>query len=82
MWNFGQSDLINCGQHKDESLGERHCEEVGAAIDKNGMDIEAIKKAVHYQNGCLFVFYTWLPLGRCQKQKWKSPKGKITVKEE
>ena len=42
MWNFGQSDLINCGQHKDESLGERLCEEVGAAIDKNGMDIEAI----------------------------------------
>ena len=42
MWNFGQSDLINCGQHKDESLGERHCEEVGAAIDKNGMDIEAV----------------------------------------
>ena len=56
MWNFGQSDLINCGQHKDESLGERLCEEVGAAIDKNGMDIEAIKKAVHYQNGCLFGF--------------------------
>ena len=53
---FWQSDLINCGQHKDESLGERHCEEVGAAIDKNGMDIEAIKKAVHYQNGCLFGF--------------------------
>ena len=82
MWNFGgitrQSDLIICGQHKDG----RHHKEVGAVIDKHGMDIEAIKEAVLYQNGCLFVFYTWLPLGRCQKQKWKSPKGKITVKEE
>ena len=67
---FWQSDLINCGQHKDESLDERHSEEVGAVIDKNGMDIEAIREAVHYQIGCLLVFcYTWLPLGRYQKQK-------------
>ena len=42
MWTFGgitrQSDLIICGQHKDG----RHHEEVGAVIDKNGMDIEAV----------------------------------------
>ena len=69
--------MINCGQHRDESLDERHDEEAGAVIDKNGMDIEALKKAVHYQNGCLFVFYTWHPLGRRQKQKWKSQKGKL-----
>ena len=25
-------------------------------IDKNGMDIEAIREAVHYQIGCLLVF--------------------------
>ena len=53
---FWQSDLINCGQHKDESLDERHSEEVGAVIDKNGLDIEAIREAVHYQIGCLLVF--------------------------
>ena len=54
MWNFGQSDLINCGQHKDESLGERLCAEVGAAIDKNGMDIEALKKAKLEDHSSLF----------------------------
>ena len=34
--------MINCGQHRDESLDERHDEEAGAVIDKNGMYIEAI----------------------------------------
>ena len=34
--------MINCGQHRDEGLDERHNEEAVAVIDKNGMDIEAI----------------------------------------
>ena len=34
--------MINCGQHRDEGLDERHDEDAVAVIDKNGMDIEAV----------------------------------------
>ena len=76
MWNFGgitrQSDLIICGQHKDG----RHHEEVGAVIDKHGMDIEAIKEAVLYQNGCLFVFLHMASLREMSKTKVEVSKRK------